>query len=557
MAGTTNQIHRREFLKFIGAHTAAALVPVHWFMDMDDHNQEASEWPRLSLDDLPDRIAAILDRTPQTYIGANGYLQWVTSKGGYRRNVPLARTLWNIERSSPSDRLKTDRPWGIVLHWYGDKENFDRSIKGYLRGFDSLRDVEGHEIRTSAHFLVGDAPLSSSADQAISIIQTQAPDKDGIPFLGSHLRSLDYLAHQEKKQYFVRALYQLSHNGYNTHTLLQEFFDGPVVDPNKSTIAIEATGYKFDSPETAPSDQQIANVLAVVWAIMRRYGILATNILGHQEIQLGKADPGKKFLALMRYLIGIKALLENDPTARWLVFGPFQSNEEKPQQAVEKYFNFIRDYLVLVGSQRSVYEWEADSKYWLVQNHLSGQDAHLQFADRFIWPLSESFFQNGYYYLNPDFHEGVDLYTRRDRSIPKMLTHKPVRLAANGVCVFIGETCGHCQGKTVIFRHRQPDGAEVISAYNHLGEVGNLHVGDYYPAEYRVGSIRSERSYYDPYLHFAIAYGATWDTNLSHSPDNPLNAGRTWIRQRFINPLEYLNLPKVPADFTDNRNIPV
>jgi hypothetical protein len=91
-------------------------------------------------------------------------------------------------------------PWGIVLHWYGDKENFDKTIKGYIRGFDSLRKVATYITRTSAHFLVGPERLEQATinqSTGISVLQTQMPDKDGTPFVASHLMYLDYLAHQE------------------------------------------------------------------------------------------------------------------------------------------------------------------------------------------------------------------------------------------------------------------------------------------------------------------------------------------------------------------------
>jgi N-acetyl-anhydromuramyl-L-alanine amidase AmpD len=51
-----------------------------------------------------------------------------------------------------------------------------------------------------------------------------------------------------------------------------------MMDPNMRTIAIEITGYDFENPEHYPGEQQIANVVGVVWAVMKRYGIPAMNI---------------------------------------------------------------------------------------------------------------------------------------------------------------------------------------------------------------------------------------------------------------------------------------
>ncbi len=43
------------------------------------------------------------------------------------------------------------------------------------------------------------------------------------------------------------------------------------------------------------------------------------------------------------------------------------------------------------------------------------------------------------------------------------------------------------------------------------------------------------------FLHFAVAYGATWETDLSQSTDLPMNAKPEWIKERFLDPLAYLS----------------
>jgi hypothetical protein len=338
----------------------------------------------------------------------------------------------------------------------------------------------------------------------------------------------------------VRALYQLGYRGYGTYTLLQDMFDGQVVDPNMVTIAIEITGARFDNPGKLPDNQKVANVVATVWSIMKRYGILATNILGHNEIQLGKADPGKKFLALIKYLIGIRALIEQDPEMSLLVFGPFLKAEGNMKQAVTSYFQFLRDYLVLVGTQQQVYDWEAESKYWFVNDRLVNADSRGFLTGQFLWPLSGTASQAGYTFLNPDFHAGVDFYQGDDEQRKSTSLSRPIYLAANGHCVYTGATHAHCPGKTALFRHRQNDGAEVLTVYDHLSELSNIQTGADYPAGSLVGAIQAERSYTDPYLHFAVAYGASWDTDLKVSPENPLNGGVNWIKNRYLEPNQYL-----------------
>ena len=198
--------------------------------------------------------------------------------------------------------------------------------------------------RTSAHFLVGDAlpatvdevpsatlrtgigaeakaPMSTS--DAIGVLQTQAPDEDGIPFVASHLRSLNYKQFRERQQYFVNALDALEFADKGDHSILQDFYAGSKIDPGWRTIAIEMTGFNFDNPETAPGAQQMANVLGVIWAVMKRYKISALDVLGHNELSLDKADPGKLFMATIRYLLGVKALIDADEEMKELVFGRF------------------------------------------------------------------------------------------------------------------------------------------------------------------------------------------------------------------------------------------
>ena len=120
------------------------------------------------------------------------------------------------------------------------------------------------------------------------------------------------------------------------------------------------------------------------------------------------------------------------------------------------------------------------------------------------------------------------------------IVSQAIYLAANGRCVYTGATHAHCPGKTALFRHRQNDGAEVLTVYDHLSELSNIQTGEDYPAGSLVGAIQGERSYIDPYLHFAVAYGASWDTDLKVSPENPLNGGVNWIKNRYLEPNQYL-----------------
>src|SRR3990172_6750047 len=402
-------INRRAFLKYMAANLAAFTFP----FELPEGSVRANDWSKIELDDLPETIRDMMIRMPSARVDTQGYLRLYRKDGGLAGRVPLARTLWNIERDKIYDRLYTHVPWGIVLHWFGDREDFDGSLAAYLRGFNSLREADGYQYRTSAHFLVGAAPPMAGADaegEPIGIMQMQTPDKDGTPFVASHLKSLDIQGHQERKQYFVRALYQLGYANPRVHSLLQDFFDGPYLDPNMRTIAIEITGYDFENPAHMPEEQQVANVVGLVWAIMKRYGIPASNLLGHHEIQLGKADPGKKFMSLIRYLLGVKALLEAEESMKGLVFGQFLTPGGDPAQAVRDYFHFVRDYFLLVGTPRKVYEWESLTKFWGLEAKLGGLKSASAQGNKLLLPILGSFSADGHRFLDPENHEGADLY---------------------------------------------------------------------------------------------------------------------------------------------------
>jgi hypothetical protein len=537
-------LSRRAFLRLAAAGLGAYSLPDTWA----EPPVHPEEWPRLHLDDLPEYLSGILSHVPRARVGREGYLDLLDSRGEAAGRAQLARTLWNKEHSHPYDRLNASVPWGIVLHWYGDRETFDQSIPGYLRGFDDLRLVAGEYLRTSAHFLVGEGevrPYSIYPNrdigilQTVSILQTQAPDKDGTPFVASHLQRLDYYAHRARQQYFVRALYQLGYADPGVHSMLQDLFDGRPVDANMRTLAVEISGYDFENPDHFPSEQKLANTLSLVWALMERYNVLAINLLGHHEIQLNKADPGKKFMALVRFLVGVKALVDRDPGMVERVFCPFLSAGRNPEEAVRAYFKFVRDYLALTSPPKTVYEWESASGYWFVADRLPGQAAGPVAARELRLPLSGMISQKGFVFLDPHNHEGVDLYRDRAGQEPE-----PVLLSAGGVCLFAGRARGACgwgdPGLAAIFRHRQPDGAEFLTVSSHLSELGDLRAGNAYPAGYRLGATACEPYRPEGYLHYAVAYGATWDTDLRQRPTIPLNAGETWIRQRYMKPETFL-----------------
>jgi hypothetical protein len=314
-----------------------------------------------------------------------------------------------------------------------------------------------------------------------------------------------------------------------------------VIDPNMRTIAIEMAGYDFENSEHFPSRQLIANTLSLVWALMRRYGISANHIFGHNEIQLNKPDPGKKFMGLMRYLIGARALIENDPYMNQLVFGNFLREELDTLQAVRRYFKFVYDYLLIVSKPKRVYEWEGVSGYWFLSDLLDNQPGSTAISRRFRSPLSGRFSSSGRAFTSPENHEGIDLHREDYGSKFKPVEDGLAELVANGICVYLGEYAGCSGGQMAIFRHRQLNGSQILSIYGHLDRVNDFKVGEQYPIRCPIGEIKQDLEHSDPFLHFAMAYGGTWDSDLKDRPSIPQNVGASWIKDRYQNPFTLMS----------------
>ena len=531
------QINRRDFLKLAGLNLGAVLLP-RSFLSLRPNGA----WPSMAIDQLPDQIADIIERVPTTMIGDDGYLSVAGNTIPCTGRVPQARTRWNVQHSTPYDRLAGDVPWGIVLHWFGDTESKSLDLNGYLRGFNGRRREGDMVINTSAHFLVGNAvPSLAPADKEIGIIQTQAPDTDGVPFQAAHVRGLSIEPHENQKQYFVRSYDTLAKRDATVHSLLQDLYNtqtSPWYHPNMRTIAIEITGTHFD--DDFPGPQKIANVIGVVWALMQRYRIFANRLLGHHEIQMNKGDPGKQFMAMIRFLVGVKALIQPDPLMKLLTFGQHISADGDMEQAVTRYFKLVRDYHTLTTKPIQVYAWEALSHYWQVYGLADPSAQTLKTAARFNAPIAGTVIKNGYSFLIPENHEGIDLHHPILRGASKPEKPAEVQLVADGQCLYLGEVKDCHAGRLAIFRHQQPDAAQILSVYGHLTSLGDLRAGQLYPAGTPIGVVDNQSVGCGRFLHFAIAYGAAWDLDLKDQPSIPLGAGAIWIRERYLEPLKYL-----------------
>jgi len=287
---------------------------------------------------------------------------------------------------------------------------------------------------------------------------------------------------------------------------------------------------------------------------MKRYQITANNIIGHLEVQLSKSDPGKKFLALIKYLIGIKALIEPDEDMRSLIFGPFLNGQDSPHNAVLDYFEYLRDYLLLIATPRQVSEWDAWSKFFILHETIQQGHPELSGVETFYPPVIEPFWHPGYRFLLPDNHEGVDIYPDL-RTIPKQEAMQDVHLLASGVCMYMGRSIGLHDGLLAIFRHRQADGSDVISSYGHLKTLPNITIGEKCLGGQVIGQIATPNNPPHGFLHFSLAYGPSWEIYLSKNANIPLNVGPTWIKNYFISPAKFFaDKSLIPREVLKNSN---
>jgi hypothetical protein len=221
-----------------------------------------------------------------------------------------------------------------------------------------------------------------------------------------------------------------------------------------------------------------------------------------------------------------------------LIFGQFLDEKLDRRKAVERYFKFVHEYTTLVGSRRSIYEWEIWSKYWLVMSVID-QRKNILLAKNLQPPFAALASLDGNRFLDPHNHEGVDLYIRRKASIATRPSYR-VQLIGDGLCLYQGAH-SHCgKGTTAIFRHYGADGSDVLSIYEQLSDSTDLVLGRHYPMGLPLGRIQAQKSYQTPYLHFAIAYGSCWEMDLQNMGHPPLNAGQSWISERYLEPLQYL-----------------
>lgn len=499
----TDKIGRRDFIKLTGLVAGGLALPKTPDLKPD--------WPSFNKEALPEKISSLLEAVPFTSLGQDGYLHF-KNETGRAENVPTTQTQFNIENSRNVDRLRTDAPWAIVLHWTGGtfktpKEFVDLAFNP-MRRIGGMGELTG----TSAHFLVGKAELKTgqTIEDPLSIAQIQKPDTDGVPFRAAHLAAIDWdTYHQNGRRWYpVNAMYHFGYYFYpGFHSTLQDIYDGIHISPDKRSLGIEIAGKFFDEEGTRPTEQETANVISTAWALMKAYNIGPWNVIGHYEIEPGKGDPGKVYLAEVRFYLGLKALTEEGDDSKQLVFGMFLEGSNS-QEASKNYFESVRNYLVLTATPLEVASFEERTRYWDIMDSLFPPEQKVPVATSFRRPISGTDIGTGFSFLQTrddgGYHTGKDYNTVDDAG-------KPVFLIGDSVCIYSG-FLGTGFGNTAIFRFRTKDGAEYITRYLHLENLPNTKEGEIYKKGFVVGNVGRSGGWpvNTEHLHLDIAPVATY-----------------------------------------------
>lgn len=345
-ASVSNPLSRRDFVNLLPTGAAAMLLPA-WFLPPADRS--SSPTGLLPPAALPHHIRAILALRTPLALNSSGYLTRSIQVRDQLMpaRVPLAPTRWNLEHRRPYDRLRSDHPWGLVLHWDGAPTGNLRTVEQLVRGLnESVHFVSGETMTNSAHFGVGAAPITvagGSAATPLGVAQLQHPWYDGTPLIASHLnpRAGKPDSRRDTPHECLQVMAALG-----IDSILRSMYEGVWIEPNTRTLAVEISGSRFDTdfPAGLPPTQTLANLLSLLSAIMHAYPLGPWHIVGHQEVQYDKPDPGKLFMGLVRYLLGVSALVEGDPLLRRRVFGVAGPKPDLANAALT-YFQDLTEYV--------------------------------------------------------------------------------------------------------------------------------------------------------------------------------------------------------------------
>jgi len=566
MDNQPEKMSRRGFLKVLSLGGASLLIPKRIIPDEGKNLPGEYLWPHLTVEMLPEgEVKEVLQQIPNIVINSEGYL---TSNGV---RAPFAETDWSRENR------RAINPDALVVHWSAHPNPEETTVSGLLYGYNEVRTSRdgSYEFITSAHATIGPYSLeqeaSSEPDSHISILQTQAP-RQGALTISSHLRSNlapeheAYIntVHPIDSMQVLFPFYGLS----RTYNYLPNVLRGSGEDLNLRTVSLELVGQNFDSQEGHPNPQLIANTAGVIFAYMNKYPeIRFSNINGHFEIQIDKADPGKRFIAELRLLLALKVLIGENQTLKENFFGPFMTESGNLKEAAKRFFDFHWDYLVSSywGNSKRVFEWESRTGFWNIYKTLF-EEAPAQIADHFTLPVSSQGQEEIVYgnrFTEPEAHEGIDLNLQTSRRLIDEDLGHIIASTANGKVIFAGEIPGRPGlGKTIVIEHILPDGAKVLSLYAHLDQIG-VSKGQVVRINENIASMGNSGGQVDSHLHFALFPASAKREKelnlylqLSYQGEDvtpyfedesgriyivPATAGRQFVESHYFEPLDFIS----------------
>lgn len=87
-----------------------------------------------------------------------------------------------------------------------------------------------------------------------------------------------------------------------------------------------------------------------------------------------------------------------------------------------------------------------------------------------------------------------------------------------------------------VYEWERLSSSQVLFIYGHLDRVYDLEIDTQYPLNYSIGESMQDLEHTNPFLHFAMAFVGTWETDLKKRSSIPLIAGASWIKDHYQNP---------------------
>ncbi|MFH1971616.1 MAG: N-acetylmuramoyl-L-alanine amidase [Patescibacteria group bacterium] len=342
------RINRREFLKtsatiLTGAFISGCSRKIEKIFELvesvnpksSELISEPTEEPVKEIVVLPTKIEKLLNLAPNYSFDTKGNL---TLKGA---KVELETPL------SLSEKVK--KVTAIIIHYDGASPNYSDNSGKLQRRTPVLTKRWGLDPRgLSMHWCVGNG-LPDNND-GTSVLQTM--EASGDPFL-PFKRIAPPIANLEVR---VKKITETGNSFEKVGIVTPKWITYASSEGLRNySVGFEQVGSDFNKsfPSMMPPDQQVSNVLGLTVACMKQWNLGPWDVIGHNEINNEKADPGSKYMAIMRILIGSFALKHKAKERK--LYG-FIFGKEKPVD----YFSKVLKYYFLVNpndnSDKSVLE---------------------------------------------------------------------------------------------------------------------------------------------------------------------------------------------------------